>query len=253
MAGNFNISRFKSAISARGGLSRGLFFECGIQVIQQTSNGSENVFQLENELLVCKTANLPTETVDTIELKYHTRSIRIPGSRQYQPLTLTFYNTNDYLVLDKFKRWLDKINRWDINQRDTAEINAQLDIYGSLQLFQYNNNGQMSAKDLLNVAVNTGIAAGERLASGINPLLGTVGNAIGNQFVRPIDSNNPVIGTYKFNFVYPSSISGLQFSYDDDGTYQTFDVEFQYLHMEFIKGRVTSVSGTANLLSKVGL
>lgn len=267
MAGNFNISRFKSEVAKSGGLSRGLFFQCMITVPTAALSFSDST-----DLLVCKAATIPTETLDTVELKYYTRSVRIPGARQFAPFTMTFYNTNSYRLREKFYRWMNVFNSSTFNTRGDFETSARpsdgvaayplrssynmsglADSMATIQLRAFNNNGQMSVSDLLKVAVNTGISAGQAIGSQINPVVGSITDAIGNKFVREIDSNNPNTGLYQLNYAYPSSVSGLQFSYDDDGSYQTFDVEFQYLNMVFIQGDTGQNSGTAKLLSKVGL
>lgn len=256
--GNFNISRFKSHLSSVGGLSRGLFFVCDIAVSgpvienslstgsrpssgqsrtrRNYTNGAQVLFQ-ENQLLVCKSVNIPTETLDTIDIKYFTRGIKIPGSRQFQPITLTFYNTVRYDVLDTFKVWLNRFNDWQHNER--YDNNNYESLFGTMNLYHFRNDGRMKAQDLLKVVASAGVSAATTVASRINPVVGSIGNMIaakyGDKFA--IESNNPRIATYKFNKLYPTTISGLQFSYDDDAAYQTFDVEFQYLDMEFEKGK----------------
>lgn len=122
-----------------------------------------------------------------------------------------------------------------------------------LTLHHYHNDGQLKPADLLNVAINTGISAGETIASRVNPALGSVANAIGSRFTRSIESRNPKIATYTFRNIFPTSISGLQFTQEDDSAYQTFDVEFQYLNIEYTPGEASSAKGTAGLLAKVGL
>jgi hypothetical protein len=49
----------------------------------------------------------------------------------------------------------------------------------------------------------------------------------------PRDEKHEELGAYRFAYAFPSSVSGLQYSYENDGQVQTYDVELQYLHATF--------------------
>lgn len=251
MAGNFNISRFKSEVSTRGGLSRGLFFECNISFpADGPTNVSFKSTDGSNDLIVCKSVTLPSETLDLVEMKYHTRAVKIPGSRQFAPFTMSFYNTNNYNLRSQFFAWMNLFNSAISNMRGNIEVDAPgadvvtgqvlspdnfKNAFATIELTSFNNNGKMNWRDLKSLAINTGISAAESAASRINPLLGSVADEVVSRTgaTRSIDSNNPKLGLYRVYRAFPTSVSGLQFSYDDDGSYQTFDVEFQYQSMTF--------------------
>lgn len=234
--GNFNISRFKSQIQSRGGLTRGIFFECFI-----TSLSGVPALQFKiDDTIVCKAVNLPTDTLDVAEIRYFTRAVRIPAARQFSPITLTFYNTINHDLRDKFIQWINLFNASKSNIRGAYEVGDNAgpanvsygNLFTTLELTSFNNDGKLELKDLLNVGINTAISAAETVVSRINPILGSAGNQIGSKYMRQVESHNPPLVTHRYYQAYPVSISGLQFSQDDDGAYQTYDVEFQYLYSQ---------------------
>ena len=185
----FSINKFKSTIDAAGGLSRGVFYDCVITVNPpSTTNGatftSGAVSFGEEQLLLCKAANLPTAQLDFTDLKYFTRSVKIPAARQFQPVTLTFYNTQNYQLRNKFLEWLSRFNQPVTNQRDD---NTNIGFYGIIEL-------------------------------------------------RPKDMAHNNVAKYQFQNAFPTSITGLQYSYENDTQVQTYDVEFQYLTATFSVG-----------------
>lgn len=242
MPGNFNIDRIKTQIQSRGGLTRGIFFQCDIASLTNISGNGEFVFK-EDDTLVCKAVTLPPDALDVTEVKYFTRSIKVPATRQFAPITLTFYNTVNHELRSKFISWMNLFNTSKSNVRGAMEtkddftpISASTsyeNFFTTLTLTSYDNTGKMSIKDLLKVGANAGIAAGQSLASDANSIVGSAAGAIGNRFKQQIESNNPALARYTFYNTYPISVSGLQFSQDDDGSYQTYDVEFHYLYSQF--------------------
>lgn len=237
MGGNFNISRFKNQIAKQGGLSRGLFFVCNI-----THQFSSSFKIQENELLLCKAVTLPANTLDVAEIKYFTRAIRIPASRQFVPITLTFYNTNNHSLYNQFINWMDLLSSYGSNARGenyrggkmlegtVVRTDTYTDLFAELTLTSYNNTGKLSPNDITKLLLNSAVSFGQSVASQVNPILGTAASALNSKLnlTQNLESNNKPTNNYWFYDVYPVSISGLQFSYDDDGSYQTYDVEFQY-------------------------
>lgn len=242
MPGNFNINRIKSQLQQRGGLSRGLFYECAIDIPILP-------FQ-QDETIVLKNATIPSETLDSSEIKYFTRSIKIPASRQFSPLTLTFYNTVDYSLRAKFSTWMNLFNSPITNVRGAVEIDTSsgslevsteanqrdlLQKLGKITITAYNNTGGFTWDQLKDLAIGAAVGVGESVADRINPIAGSIVNQIVNNFdTRQVESNNPSLVKFVFYDAFPSSISGLQFSYDDDTSYQTYDVEFQFRHMTIV-------------------
>lgn len=175
MRERFSINEFKDAVEAAGGLSRGVFYDCLI-----TREDVSNPLEPES-IVLCKAANLPTSQLDYTDVKYFTRSVKIPAARQFQPITLTFYNSQNYVLRNQFLEWLSRFNSPESNIRQSS-LN-----YATIELF-------------------------------------------------PKNSNHESVGLYRFKHAFPTSISGLQYSYENDAQVQTYDVEFQYLTATFSVG-----------------
>lgn len=194
MSNGFSINEFKDIIMSAGGLSRGVFYNCQITLHSSpTTTGTRFAttatgFGYE-QLLLCKAANLPATQLDFTELKYFTRSIKIPAARQFQPVTLTFYNTQNYELRNKFLEWSFRFNQPVTNQRDESTKKSNIGFYGTIDLF-------------------------------------------------PKDMAHNTVAKYQFQSAFPTSVSGLQYSYENDGQVQTYDVEFQYLTATFSVERV---------------
>lgn len=169
----FSVSKFKDKIHNYGGLSRGVFYDCRIFY----ENQSKTFEQDETELL-CKAANLPSLELETTEIKYFTHSVKVPSGRSFQPLTLTFYNTEDYRFREKFISWLDGFNGPGSNRREITKNYATIEL-------------------------------------------------------SPRDAAHELVAKYRFISAFPISISGLQYSFENDAQIQTFDIQFQYLRPEF--------------------
>jgi len=275
MPGNFNINRIKSQLQQRDGLSRGLFFECVISLPIPLSGAGSGVNFGQDDTIVCKAVSLPSDTLDIAEIRYFTRSIKIPASRQPSPITLSFYNTVDYQLRKNFYHWINLFNSPITNVRGSMEKDQRkngvaarvpdkdtqpnktyqenpLSAYATIELIAYNNTGGLTWSQLKDLAINSAIGIGESAAGRINPIAGSVANQIVNKFdKRQIESNNPISGRFVFYDAFPTSIGGLQFSYDDDTSYQTYDVEFQYRHMTFIPQDELVPETTATLIDGV--
>ena len=58
---------------------------------------------------LCKNAQLPASTVGEIQVNFLGRQVKLPGTRTYEALTLTFYNDEDFLIRDRMERWMKNI------------------------------------------------------------------------------------------------------------------------------------------------
>jgi len=257
---NFNISRFKDVIGGRqGGLTKGTFFVCSIS---PGANAEELGFEFkQDDLLVCKAVNLPAEQLNFTTLKYHTRAIKIPTTREFGPMTLSFYNTGNYNLRSNFFKWMNLYNSAVGNVRGLQEIylgdrpsnivrdaansgnfkgtNSYTKMFATMELVSFTNDGKLKAADLLKVLGQIGIGAAQgavsRIGGRVGGILGGAAGLAANHFKNKleIESNNRPLASYKFTYAFPTNIGPLQFSYDDDTSFQTYDVEFQYLDMRY--------------------
>lgn len=223
MGANFSVTQFKEAVAQSGGFARPLFFQCSIVCPWLTNVAKFNL--KPEDIILCKATNIPEEIIETTDVKYFTRPVSIPGGRQYQPLTLTFYNTTNYILRNYFEGWMAVFNERFENIR---QPNPLSETTGTITLTHWNNNGsfKLSWQTAAQLATSAVSSSTNRIASTIGS---TIGNSLG--FGGPIESNNPQIQYFKFINAFPTSVGQLSFSQEDDTTVQTFDVTFKYLQM----------------------
>jgi len=109
----FSVDKLKSVISSP---ARSHLFRCFITPSGLIRN-AESIFteafgvgaSVDAKSYLCKSASLPEMTVETGEVYYFTRAVKYPVRRRYSPLTLTFFNTTDYVLRKAFERWNDRL------------------------------------------------------------------------------------------------------------------------------------------------
>lgn len=199
---HFSIDNFRGAFTRP---ARGHRFLCSIT----TPVGSPIKFVSDDKVsYLCKSSALPSATIDTIELSYYTRNIKIPGKRTFSPITLTFLHHENYKIRTRFESWVNLLN----DPEDNVRLISYDQLFATLTLVHYAQQGKLeSAKKIvfnsekkLNEEVTYNYVTGEA-----------------NEIAR-----------YDLYKAFPTSLGGLQFSHDNDDI-QTFDVEFQYQDMSF--------------------
>lgn len=180
--GNFSVTEFKSAVAKAGGLTRGNFYRCVI-------GGDNNI----DRTLLCKAVEMPAIAVTPVELRYFTRPIKIPGAREYGPLTLTFFNTANYVTRNFFEVW-----------------------HGTLSSYQSN------ARNVLDVPLPGASTKSYRADSSL---------AYRTVELIPLNAAGDVLTRYTFRNAWPSNISSMPFSYESDAEAQTYTVQFEYMDM----------------------
>lgn len=187
----FSVSKFKELIAKEGSLSRGVWFNCTI------THPNPNFQFDESHSFLCKAANLPTTQLDVTELKYFTRSVKIPAAKQYAPITLTFYNTNSYTLRNQFLKWISVFNTPVSNLRNAIDLDD-------------------AGQSTVTIPFTTDVS--ENYAKIV---------------LIPHNEKHEEMAAYRFSYAFPTSVSGLQYSYENDSQVQTYDVEFQYLYATF--------------------
>lgn len=224
MAGNFNLTNFKSQLIREGGLSRGYYFECQINLPGPNTEISKTV------PLFCRAATLPAMVVEVNTTKFYGKEVRYPGARTSGSFTLTFFNTYSYSIRNQFIRWQEALRSFDTNTQQDATPAPYLNT--DLTLLHYSD-----VSSILPSLVRPRVPG-----SASQNVLGADGEISLRDVEVMIQDNEPalrkfpehlLVGTYKLEKVFPSSISPLTFAFDND-EFQTFDIEFQYLNMHFI-------------------
>lgn len=75
----------------------------------------------------CKSASIPSRTVNTIELSWQGMKTKIAGDPSFEDITLNFHNTYDWSVKNFFETWLQAISDEASNTRlDPAAYKAEI-------------------------------------------------------------------------------------------------------------------------------
>lgn len=195
---SFSINSFRSQITKKHGLARGHMFTCRIQGLNILSDFSEK------HTILCKSATLPAYTVSTEELKYFTRSVKFPGSRTYEPIRLTFLHSYNYELRRLFERWQVALNSFEHNARNVDDISAET----TIENYPVYRDSFVRPDDFR-----------------LDQLVGSI-------ILDHYQDNAVLANRYTLFGAFPTSISGLTFGYDNDGEFQTYEVEFAYQYMK---------------------
>lgn len=65
---------------------------------------------IELTSFMCKSAQLPASTIETIEVPFRGRQLKIAGDRTFEPWSITIINDTDFAVRNAFERWMNGVN-----------------------------------------------------------------------------------------------------------------------------------------------
>ena len=145
-AADFNVSKFKGALSG-GGARPSLFDFTVTGIPSDVGTGIDNIsyyFQV---------SALPPLTVTPIEKMYFGRAVKIPGDIVYGDLTTTIYQTEAGTERFGIEKWMDKINGHVDNkstlESETGNFMGKYSAVG--KLIQYSKAGGAVANKLSTV------------------------------------------------------------------------------------------------------
>ena len=203
---DFSISRFKEALASGGGLAKAQYFTVqivggpfGLGTIPTPGLESLIPFPIprpaptstEQQVLMCRAAQMPDFYLQTTEIAFHSRRVKIPSSRTYDPITLTFLHINDARLRQRFEDWMYELNHPQLNQ-------ASVPRYANIVLTQYDMGGR-SWLDFIIDVVQGQFSLGDR-----------------------------VMNRYVLHDAFPITVGGVRLDHEADTEVQTYDVQFQY-------------------------
>jgi hypothetical protein len=101
----FNINDFKSRGLTKGGVRPSLF------QVEINPNIGEDSGTLEKFLFTCRASEVPAATVESVNVPYFGRQIKLAGDRSFADWSVTVMNDEDYLVRNMFEDWSNQINQ----------------------------------------------------------------------------------------------------------------------------------------------
>lgn len=103
---DFNVANFRSQMVGDG--ARPNLFSCTIPDLTVNVNGesgSEVAFNF-----MCRAAQLPGSTVNSVPVNYFGRELKFSGNRVFTEWTVTIINDEDFKIRNTFERWMSALN-----------------------------------------------------------------------------------------------------------------------------------------------
>jgi hypothetical protein len=126
----FNINEFLGNGLTLGGARPSLF-----KVVMQFPDAAPGDARAASFLI--RAAQLPASTVDSIDIPYFGRKIKIAGDRTFTDWTITVMNDEDFDLRNSFEAWLNSINAHVSNRMDydsaapsNYKVNIEVHQYG---------------------------------------------------------------------------------------------------------------------------
>jgi hypothetical protein len=71
---------------------------------------------------MCKTAQLPPSTINSIPVNYFGRELKFAGNRTFTDWVITIINDEDFIIRNAFERWMNGINSHNLNLRTPVAL-----------------------------------------------------------------------------------------------------------------------------------
>ena len=136
-----------------------------------------------------KGANLPASIIAPISVPFRGRELKIAGERSFDSWTITVINDSNFVLRDAFEKWMNISNKVSDNAGEVDPTVYQQEAYVH----------QLGRAPITNQA---GVPA-------------TSGATV------------PILRSYHFHGVFPTNVSSIELSYDQNNVIEEFSVEFQ--------------------------
>jgi hypothetical protein len=117
---SLNIDDFKSKLT--GGGARSNLFRATVTYPGYAAG------DVELTSFMCKSAQLPASTIETIAVPFRGRNLQIAGDRTFEPWTITIINDTDFAIRNAFERWMNGINAHTENTGLTNPTDYKADV-----------------------------------------------------------------------------------------------------------------------------
>jgi hypothetical protein len=113
-----SVDEFKARLT--GGGARGNLF----QITLANPRGGLGVnLDIDFASFMCESGQLPASTVNTIEIPFRGRQLKIAGDRVFEPWTVSVINDTGFKIRDEMERWMNAIaNHADAGGTQNPEL-----------------------------------------------------------------------------------------------------------------------------------
>lgn len=112
----FNVNEFRSQMVGDG--ARPNLFEVSMPFPAFALPGNAQ----QKLTFMCKTAQLPGSTVNTVPVQYFGRELKFAGNRTFTDWTISVINDEDFVIRNAFERWMNGLNGHSLNVRSPAAL-----------------------------------------------------------------------------------------------------------------------------------
>jgi hypothetical protein len=112
----FNINEFKNLGLTSGGVRPSLF---QVTVFTPPNVGDANA--MTKFQFTCRASEVPAATIESINVPYFGRQIKLAGDRTFADWSVTVMNDEDFLVRNMFEDWSNQINQLVGNVKELPE------------------------------------------------------------------------------------------------------------------------------------
>jgi hypothetical protein len=112
----FNINEFRSQMQGDG--ARPNLFEVTLPFPAFSLPGNAST----KMSFMCRSAQLPGSTVNSIAVNYFGRELKFAGNRTFADWSVTIINDEDFVIRNAFERWMNGLNSHNLNLRSAGVI-----------------------------------------------------------------------------------------------------------------------------------
>lgn len=187
------LTEFKTKLA--GGGARPNLFECEIN-FPSAVFANAGVDLTDDLRFMITAAQLPGSMVNSIQVPFRGRVLKISGDRTYDPWSITVINDTSFKLRNAFERWNNALNRHD-------------DSTGIINPTSYQ-------ADIIVRQLSRGTSAGISLPADSGEIT--------------------ILKSYKLFGCFPTSVDPIPLSYDSNDTIENFNVTFEVQYMDALEG-----------------
>ena len=183
------LSQFKSKLL--GGGSRPNLFEVQVNFPDNVNLGiqgdnPDNSFNQDTFRFLCKAAALPASNIANIDVPFRGRIFKVAGDRTFENWTVTVINDENFNHYRSFQAWMQNIGQYG----DSSGMTNPNNYMGQATVYQLGRN------------------------------------SAGQQTSGSVATNSRTIAQYKFEDIWPATVSNIDLSYDSSDAIEEFTVDF---------------------------
>ena len=183
------LSQFKSKLL--GGGARPNLFEVQVNFpnkvdLKIQKDNPNNDFNQDTFRFLCKAAALPASNIANIDVPFRGRIFKVAGDRTFENWTVTVINDENFNHYRSFQAWMQNIGQYG----DSSGMTNPSDYMGQATVYQLGRNSASAQGS------NTTATASRTIAQ------------------------------YKFEDIWPATVSNIDLSYDSSDAIEEFTVDF---------------------------